>query len=116
VRLDHILNRIDFGSLKPAERTRYINRINNIAAVIEERFPHVKHPEQIKLEYAQYFRNVWLPAHSSSTRTQGEHMRALGLLVRALERDDSWLGRLGLKRCSRKGGRPTPIKIRKSKK
>ncbi|MBQ0762087.1 hypothetical protein [Marinobacter psychrophilus] len=116
MRLDYILDRIDFGILKPTERTRYINRINNIAGVIEERFPHVKHPEQIKLKNAEYFRNVWLPAHSSSTRTQGEHMRALGLLVRALGRDDSWLGKLGLTSHSSTGGRPTQIKIRKSRK
>jgi hypothetical protein len=116
MQLNHILTRIDFGKLKPTERTRYINRIDGISAVIEERFPHVQRPEQIQLKHAQYYRNIWLPAHSSSERTQGEHMRALGLLVMALGRDDSWLGKLGLKSPSSTGGRPTQIKIRKSMK
>ncbi|AKO52008.1 hypothetical protein ABA45_05845 [Marinobacter psychrophilus] len=116
MRLDHILNQIDFGKLRPMERTRYINRIKNVVSVIEERFPHVQRPEQIQLKHAQYYRNIWLPAHSPSMRTQDEHMRALGLLVRALGRDDSWLGKLGLTSHSSTGGRPTQIKIRNSRK
>lgn len=116
MQLNHILARIDFGKLKPTERTRYINRVHGISAVIEERFPHVQRPEQIKLHHAQYYRNHWLPAYSSSIRTQNEHMRAMGLLVRALGRDDSWLGKLGLTSPSSTGGRPSQIKIRKSRK
>jgi hypothetical protein len=114
MQLNNILTQIDFGKLKPTERTRYINRIKNVVSVIEERFPHVQRPEQIQLKHAQYYRNIWLPAHSPSMRTQGEHMRALGLLVRALGRDDSWLGKLGLKNPSSTGGRPTQVKIRES--
>jgi len=116
MRLNNIWDRIDFGDLKPTERTRYINRMNTIVEVIEERYPHVKRLEQIKLKCVQYFRNVWLPAHSSSKRTYEEHMRALGLLVRALGRNEHWLGALGIQNCPKKGGRPTQIKIRKSRK
>lgn len=116
MRLDHILARIDFSSLKPTERTRYINRINNIAAVIEERFPHVKRPEQIKLKHCQYFRNDWLSSHTSSARTRSEHMRTLGLVVKALGRDASWLGALNIKQSSGKGGRPPKVGVRQSKK
>lgn len=116
MQLDHILERIDFGNLQPTERTRYISRIQTIAAVIEEHFPHVKKPNQIKLGHAQYFRNVWLPAHSVSKRTKAEHMRALGLLVRALRRDESWLGALDIRQTSGKGGRPSKIGVRQSKK
>jgi hypothetical protein len=90
--------------------------MNTIVGAIEERFPHVKLPEQIKLHHAQYYRNVWLPAHTASVRTQNEHMRAMGLLVRALGRSESWLGKLGLKNPPSTGGRPTQINIRKSKK
>jgi hypothetical protein len=115
MQLSRILARIDFGNLQPTERNRYINRMNTIVAVIEERFSHVKRPEQIKLHHAQYYRNVWLPAHSSSVRTQNEHMRAMGLLVRALGQNESWLGKLGLKNPPSAGGRPTQINIRKSK-
>lgn len=115
MRLDHILARIDFGKLKPTGRTRYINRIQDISTAIEERFPHVQRPEQIRLKHAQYYRNIWLPAYSSSERTQDEHMRALGLLVKALGRNESWLGMLGLKNPPSTGGRPTQINIRKSK-
>lgn len=116
MQLNHILARIDFGKLKPTERTRYINRIHGISAVIEERFPHVQRPEQIRLKHAQYYRNIWLPAYSSSERTKDEHMRALGLLVKALGRNQSWLGKLDIKNSSSAGGRPTQIKIRKSRK
>lgn len=116
MQLDHILKRIDFGELKPTERTRYISRIQNIAAVIEARFPHVKQDNQIKLGHVQFFRNVWLPAHSVSVRTKAEHMRALSLLVRALRRDESWLGALGIRQTSGKGGRPSKIGVRQSKK
>ena len=116
MRLDHILKRIDFGKLALNERTRYISRIQNIAAVIEEHFPHVKNDNQIKLGHAQYFRNVWLPAHSVAERTKAEHMRALGLLVRALRRDESWLGALGIRQTSGTGGRPSKIGVRQSKK
>lgn len=116
MQLDHILKRIDFGKLTPNERTRYISRIENIAAMIEEHFPYVRNDNQIKLGHAQYYRNVWLPAHSVSDRTKAEHMRALGLLVKALRRDESWLGALGIRQTSRKGGRPSKIGVRKSKK
>jgi hypothetical protein len=116
MQLSGVVARIDFGDLTPTERNRYTNRMNTIVGVIEERFPHVKRPEQIKLKCAQYVRNVWLPAHSSSERTKEEHMRALGLLVRALGRNEHWLGALGIHSCLKKGGRPTQIKIRQSRK
>ncbi|WP_417521975.1 hypothetical protein [Marinobacter sp.] len=114
--LDGVLRRLDFSRLKPNERARYISRICNVAEVIETRFPHVKQPEQIKLKHCLYFRNVWLADHTSSERTRGEHMRALGLLVVALGRDESWLGALKIKQASDKGGRPPKVGVRRSKK
>jgi hypothetical protein len=116
MQLDQILDRLDFSSLKSTERTRYINRLCNVVAVIEESFPHVARPEQIKLKHCQYFRNVWLPAHSGSERTKAEHMRALGLLVMALRRDARWLGALGIRQTSGKGGRPSKVGVRQTKK
>ncbi len=114
--LDHILRQIDFRKLTPTEQARYIGRIQNIAAVIENRFPHVKKPEQIKLAHAQYFRNVWLPAHSASKSTRREYMRALRLLVMAQGRPESWLGALRIGQKPEKGGRPSKVGVRKSKK
>lgn len=116
MQLDHVLKRIDFGTLAPDERTRYISQMGNIAAAIEDHFPHVKKDNQIKLGHAQYVRNVWLPAHSASERTRKEYMRALRLLVMALRRDESWLGALGIRQTTGKGGRPSKIGVRRSKK
>ncbi len=113
--LDHILKRLDFKALSETEQRRYVNRIYRIVGVIEKRFPHVTQPEQIKLKHVQYYRNVWLPEHSPSSRTRSEYMRALGLLVKALRRPDSWLGALGL-RPNCRGGRPSEVGVRKSKK
>lgn len=112
--LDHVLKRIDFGRLKPTERTRYINRIRNVVAAIEQHFPHVKHPEQIRLKHVQYFRNVWLKEYSESKRTKNEYMRAAGVLVRALGRSESWLGALGINSCNEQGGRPSKIRVRQT--
>jgi len=116
MQLDHIVRRLDFSALSETERRRYVNRIYRIVGVIEQRFPHVTQPEQIKLKHVQFYRNVWLPAHSSSERTKAEHMRALGLLVRALRRPESWHGALGLRPNCYRGGRPSGVGVRKSRK
>lgn len=115
MRLDDVLRNLDFRRLQPNERKRYINRINNIVVVIEERFPHVDRAERIKLHHAQYFRNVWLRKHSTSERTRQEHMRALGLLVRALGHDEKWLGALGISLSKGKGGRPPMVGVKSQK-
>jgi len=115
MQLDRVLENLDFRRLQPNERKRYINRIHNVVVVIEKRFPEVVRPEQIKLKHAQYFRNEWLPNHSASERTQQEHMRALGLLVMALGRDQSWLGALGINQSKGRGGRPTSVGVKKQK-
>lgn len=116
MQLDHILARLDFSALSETERKRYINRINRIGAVIELQFPHVTRPEQIKLKHCLYFRNVWLPAHSSSDSTKKENLRVLRLLVRALGRPEAWLGALDKKAPTSHGGRPGKIGVKRSKK
>jgi len=116
MQLDYLFKRLDFSSLGETERRRYINRINRIFAVIEEQFPHVTRPEQIKLKHCQYFRNVWLPDRSQSKSTQREYMRTLGLTVRALGRPETWLGGLGIKSATELGGRPGEVGIKRSKK
>jgi hypothetical protein len=115
MQLDRVLDKLDFRRLQPNERRRYINRIHNVVVVIEKRFPEVVRPEQIKLKHAQYFRNVWLSNHSASERTRQEHMRALGLLVMALGRDQRWLGALGITRPKGKGGRPPEVGVKSQK-
>ena len=116
MQLDYLFKRLDFNSLGETERRRYINRINRIVAVIEEQFPHVTRPEQIKLSHCQYFRNVWLTDHSKSTSTQRDYMRALGLFVRASGRPETWLRALGIKASTEQGGRPGEVGIKRSKK
>lgn len=116
MQLDHIIRRLDLRKLSPNERDRYIARIAKVGDVIEERFTHVTRPEQIKLKHCQYYRNTWLPAHTASERTKKEHMRSLGLLVRALGRDESWLGALNIRPPSGKGGRPAKVGVKRSKK
>jgi len=116
MQLEHILKRLDFSELSQNEQKRYINRICRIVEVIENRFPNVTRPEQIKLKHAQFYRNVWLPEHTSSERTRSEYMRALRLLVRALRRPESWLGALGLRPNCYQGGRPSEVGVRKSRK
>lgn len=116
MQLEHIRRRLDFNSLKETEQKRYINRINRIVAVIEAQFPHVTQPEQIKLHHCQYVRNVWLPGYSESESTKNEYMRALGLLIRALRRPETWLGALGIKSAAGQGGRPPKTGIKRSKK
>ncbi|MAB52966.1 MULTISPECIES: hypothetical protein [unclassified Marinobacter] len=115
MQLDRVLDNLDFKRLRPNERKRYINRINTIAVVIEQRFPHVVNSQQIKLHHAQYFRNVWLANHSSSKRTRQEFMRALGLLVKAMGHDEKWLGALGITQPKAKGGRPTMVGVKSQK-
>jgi hypothetical protein len=116
MQLDYLFKRLDFSSLGETERRRYINRINRIVAVIEAQFPHVTRPAQIKLHHCQFFRNVWLPAHSQSKSTQREYMRALGLYIRVSERPETWLGALGIKSSPERGGRPGEVGIKRSKK
>tara|TARA_Y100001933_G_scaffold177952_1_gene176434 strand:+ start:13870 stop:14229 length:360 start_codon:yes stop_codon:yes gene_type:complete len=116
MQLDHILRRLDFSALSETERKRYINRMIRIVSVIEAQFPHVTRPEQIKLHHCQYFRNVWLPAHSASDATKKEYMRALGLIIRAAGRPETWMGALGVKTSTEQGGRPTKIGVKQSKK
>lgn len=116
MQLDHVFRRLDLSKLSPNERDRYITRIAKVGEVIEARFNHVTRPEQIKLKHCQYYRNIWLPAHTTSERTKKEHMRALSLLVRALGRDESWLGALNIRPANGKGGRPTKAGVKRSKK
>lgn len=116
MRFDHILRRLDFSALSDTERKRYINRMIRIVSVIEAQFPHVTRPEQIKLHHCQYFRNVWLPAHSASDSTKKEYMRALGLIIRAAGRPETWMGALGVKTATEQGGRPMKIGVKRSKK
>ncbi len=116
MQLDHILRRLDFSALSETERKRYINRMIRIVSVIEAQFPHVTRPEQIKLKHFQFCRNVWLPAHSLSESTKGEYIRALGVLIRATGRPETWMGALGVKTSTEQGGRPTKIGVKQSKK
>jgi hypothetical protein len=116
MQLDHILRRLDFSSLSETERKRYINRIHRIVTIIEAQFPHVSQPEQIRLKHCQYFRNVWLSEHSGSESTKAEFLRVLRLLVRVLDRPETWIGALKIKSAAAHGGRPSKIGIKRSKK
>ncbi|MCZ4283556.1 hypothetical protein O4H29_01835 [Marinobacter salarius] len=116
MQLDHVFRRLDLSKLSLNERDRYIVNIAKVADVIEARFTHVTRPEQIKLKHCQYYRNTWLPAHTTSERTKKEHMRALRLLVMALGRDESWLGALNIRQTNGKGGRPSKVGVKRSRK
>lgn len=115
MQLDRVLNNLDLRRLGPKERKLYINRINTIAVVIEQRFPHVVNSQQIKLHHVQFFRNVWLVKHSSSKRTRQEFMRVLGVLVKAMGHDEKWLGALGITQSKEKGGRPPLVGVKSQK-
>ena len=115
MQLDRVLDNLDFRKLRPNERKRYIDRINDVTVVIENRFPHVVRPEQIKLKHMQYFRNVWLQEHTRSERTQQEYMRATKLLVLALGRDERWLKALDKNHNKAKGGRPSLVGVKSRK-
>mgnify|MGYP003638391938 FL=1 len=94
-----------------AERTRsrHLNRIEKMALAVENRFPEVKHAQQIRLKHCS-----WLLEHWCKPSTVRDYRSSLRLLIEALDRDQDWFKPLGMAQAS-SGGRPRDVSVVRSR-
>lgn len=115
MKVDAIFRRLKFNNMRTLPRRRHLSRINNMALAIEERFPEVRTPEQIRLKHIQWLLSHWFSEQSYAPSTIRDYRDSLGLLVDALGRGADWRGRLGLTPAG-PGGRPRTLTVVRSAK
>lgn len=109
-------SRIRFStSASEITQKRHLGRIQTMADAIEENFAEVGRPEQIKLKHLFYIRECWFKTRGFSETTIGDYNRSMIWMIKALGREQHWLGPLKLVKESSKGGRPSVARVIRSK-
>lgn len=80
-----ILARIRWNGLSELHQRRHTSRSAAMFNAIQQRFPHLKHPEQIQLKHIRWLKDVWLVQQAYADATQTDYKRTLALLISALE-------------------------------
>jgi hypothetical protein len=111
VNLSNIQKKLKCSNTPASERTRlrHIRRIEKMTAAIQDRFPEVRHPNQIKLKHCRWIQENWL-----SEATAKDYRTSLRLLIRALGREECWAKPLNMHPRSR-GGRPASLTVVRSR-
>ncbi len=116
MKIQLITQRIRFSATtSDITKKKTLKRVKRICQAIEEAFVDVRRPEQLKLKHVQYVKNVWFERQEFADATIKDYARALRLLVAALDREKAWLNALNLEKDPSVGGRPTTIKIIRSR-
>jgi len=113
--ISHILARIRWNGLSPLHQRRHSTRIKVMLNAMAERFPHLKHPEQVKLKHLCWIHDMWLIKQGFADATRSDYKRSMALLVAALGGSLHWQSALNMTKDSRKGGRPETCKAIKTK-
>ncbi|MEH6499509.1 MAG: hypothetical protein V7751_08980 [Pseudoalteromonas distincta] len=100
------------GSSKVTHQ-KVLGRLQRLCRAINERFPEVRRPDQIKLKHLQYLRNEWLAEFSPATAA--DYQRTMCVLVESLGKKKDWLPPLKLVKDPSKGGRPFSTCVTKTK-
>ena len=79
--LKPIFSRIKFNGMKAPHPTRHLNRIEKLAAAIQERFPEINRPEKIKLKHAKWLITHWLEEKNYKTATRNDYLSSLKFLI-----------------------------------
>lgn len=96
-------------------KKRTIGRIRTLTDAIERQFPEVQRSNQIKLKHMLFLKNAWFCNEGLAPATIGDHIRAMRLIIKAIDKDPQWLGPLKLVQNRQQGGRPTVSRVTRSK-
>lgn len=107
--LNGVYKRIKANEGAQKTRNKHLSRIEKMAVAVENRFPEVKHIQQIRLKHCQ-----WLLAHWCKASTKKDFRSSLRLLIEALDREQDWRKPLGMAPASA-GGRPRDISVVRSR-
>lgn len=108
--ISQVLKRLRFdGKSSEIAQRKVIGRLNKICRIINEKFPEVQRPDQIRLKHLQYVRNEGLVGYSAATAV--DYKRTIVILVEALDRQKDWLPPLKLVKDPSKGGRPSSTRV-----
>lgn len=110
-----LLRRIRWNGLSALQQRRHITRLDKMLSAIQDRYPGVKHLEQIRLKHGFWLRDIWMSQQGLAPSTQTDYLRSLSILIAALDREQ-WLSCLGLDTDHRNGGRPRKVVVVKSRK
>lgn len=103
-----VYRRIKAREGRERARSRHLSRIEKMMAAVEDRFPEVKHIQQIRLKHCQ-----WLLENWCRPSTARDYRSSLRLLIEALDQDH-WLKPLGMAPASA-GGRPRDVSVVRSR-
>jgi hypothetical protein len=108
--LNDVKKRIKCDATPQAERiwALHIRRIERMAADVENRFPDVRHANQIRLKHCQWLQERFPPG------TARDYRSSLRLLIEALGKDDEWFRGLRMS-ASSAGGRPRSVSVVRSR-
>ncbi len=109
-----ILTKLRWNGLSPLHQRRHTARIMLMLNAIIERFPHLKHPEQVKLKHLRWLHDAWLAKQGFADATRSDYRRSMALLVAALGGGLHWQSVLKMTKDPRKGGRPETCKAIKT--
>lgn len=113
--IKHILARIRWNGLADLHQKRHISRIRVLLQAMTERFPHLKHPQQVQLKHVRWLRVYWLTRQDLAISTLTDYKRSMALLIGALNADGHWEYLLKIARDPRKGGRPATCRAVKTR-
>ena len=98
-----------------ATKIRTIKRIQAMANAIEAQFPEVRYCNQIKLKHMKFLKDAWFDNEGLATTTMADYTRAMRLMIKALDKDQHWLGPVGLVQDRTRGGRRVVSRITKTR-
>lgn len=110
-----IIARLHFGNMAEPGPTRYLRRITTVLLAIHNRFPEVNKANQLKLKHIEWIKNYWFVDQKLASSTQSDYIRALKLLIMALNKEQHWFGPLKLI-AKNDGGRKMKVSASKSRK
>jgi hypothetical protein len=96
-------------------KSRTIKRIQTMADAVELQFPEVRYCNQIKLKHVRFLKEAWFDNEGLATSTMADYIRAMRLMIKALDKEWQWLGHLGLVQDRTRGGRRVVSRVTKTR-
>jgi len=98
-----------------ATKSRTIQRIQAMADAISTQFPEVHRGEQIKLKHLHFIKDAWFDNQGLAPTTMADYIRAMRLMISAMEKAQHWFGPLKLFQDQKRGGRPAVSRVTRSR-
>ena len=98
-----------------ATKGRTMKRIQAMADAISTQFPEVHRGEQIKLKHLHFIKDAWFDNQGFAPTTIKDYLRAMRLMISAMEKAQHWFGPLKLFQDQKRGGRPAVSRVTRSR-